>query len=79
MLIYLKDFKADNELKAKPFYLTGSWMVRGDEQYDYVSISLMKNSLIKASNKLILPELSSIFLELPAIPTGSLNALRQRR
>ena len=33
-------FKADNEIKPKPFYLTGSWMVRGDEQYDYVSISL---------------------------------------
>lgn len=33
-------FKPDNEIKTNPFYLTGSWMVRGDEKYDYVSISL---------------------------------------
>ncbi len=32
--------KADTTLKAKPFYLTNSWLVKGDKLYDYVSINM---------------------------------------
>ena len=35
-----KFFRADNSINLKPYYLTGSWMVQGDDKYDYVSVSL---------------------------------------
>jgi len=34
------DIKRDTATKLRPFYLTTSWSVKGDEQYDYVNISL---------------------------------------
>jgi N-acetylmuramoyl-L-alanine amidase len=34
------DLKSDTSTKLRPFYLTNSWSVKGDEQYDYVNISL---------------------------------------
>lgn len=34
------DIKRDTATKLRPFYLTNSWSVKGDEQYDYVNISL---------------------------------------
>jgi N-acetylmuramoyl-L-alanine amidase len=33
-------FKKDSTVKIKPYYLTNSWMVRGDDRYDYVIVSL---------------------------------------
>ena len=30
----------DTSLKARPFYLTNSWLVKGDNIYDYVSINM---------------------------------------
>lgn len=34
------DIKKDTLTKLRPFYLMGSWSVKGDEQYDYVNISM---------------------------------------
>ncbi|MBL7741768.1 MAG: N-acetylmuramoyl-L-alanine amidase [Chitinophagaceae bacterium] len=34
------NFKTDSLLVVQPYYLTGSWRVFGDDQYDYVNISL---------------------------------------
>ncbi len=34
------DIKRDTVTQLRPFYLTNSWSVKGDEQYDYVNISL---------------------------------------
>lgn len=34
------NFKRDTALQLKPYYLTGSLLVNGDENFDYVSISL---------------------------------------
>ncbi len=34
------NFKEDTSFQKKPFYLTSSWRVFGDEKYDYVTISL---------------------------------------
>src|SRR5690242_2512501 len=33
-------FVKDSTIKIQPFYLTASWLVNGDDKYDYVSISL---------------------------------------
>lgn len=33
-------FKADTSVKIQPYYLTSSWRVWGDENYDYVTIGL---------------------------------------
>jgi N-acetylmuramoyl-L-alanine amidase len=33
-------FSPDSAIKLRPFYLTGSWKVFGDDNYDYVTISL---------------------------------------
>lgn len=33
-------FKRDSSVGIKPYYLTGSWLVNGDDKYDYVSIAL---------------------------------------
>lgn len=35
-----QNFIADTPIKLKPYYLTGSWRVWGDDQYDYVTVSL---------------------------------------
>ena len=36
-----KEFiKADTSLKLKPFYLTNSWIARGDDVYDYLSMNM---------------------------------------
>lgn len=32
--------KTDTTLKSRPFYLTNSWLVKGDNMYDYVSINM---------------------------------------
>lgn len=32
--------KTDTALKTRPFYLTNSWLVKGDKMYDYVSINM---------------------------------------
>jgi N-acetylmuramoyl-L-alanine amidase len=34
------DIKRDTATKLRPFYLTNSWSVKGDEVYDYLNISL---------------------------------------
>lgn len=34
------NFKKDTTIKLQPYYLTGSWLVTGDDKYDYVSVSL---------------------------------------
>ena len=34
------NFKKDTTIKLQPYYLTGSWLVSGDDKYDYVSVSL---------------------------------------
>jgi N-acetylmuramoyl-L-alanine amidase len=34
------NFKKDSTVKIRPYYLTSSWNVTGDEKYDYVSVSL---------------------------------------
>ncbi len=34
------NFKRDSSIKIRPYYLTNSWMVNGDDKYDYVSVSL---------------------------------------
>jgi N-acetylmuramoyl-L-alanine amidase len=34
------NFKKDSTLKPEPYYLTSSWMVNGDDQFDYVSVAL---------------------------------------
>jgi N-acetylmuramoyl-L-alanine amidase len=33
-------FVKDSTFKIKPYYLSGSWIVNGDDKYDYVTISL---------------------------------------
>jgi N-acetylmuramoyl-L-alanine amidase len=35
-----ENFRKDTSLKTFPYYLTNSWLVNGDEKYDYVSIAL---------------------------------------
>ena len=34
------NFKRDSSIKLRPYYLTDSWMVNGDDKYDYVKLSL---------------------------------------
>ena len=34
------NFKKDSSIKFQPFYLTASWLVYGDDKYDYVTIAL---------------------------------------
>lgn len=34
------NFKRDSSIKLQSYYLTGSWMVNGDDKYDYVTVSL---------------------------------------
>lgn len=34
------NFKKDSTIKLQSYYLTNSWMVNGDEKYDYVTVSL---------------------------------------
>jgi N-acetylmuramoyl-L-alanine amidase len=34
------NFQKDTTIKLQPYYLTGSWLVTGDDKYDYVSVSL---------------------------------------
>jgi N-acetylmuramoyl-L-alanine amidase len=34
------NFRSDTSIKLQPYYLTSNWRVWGDEQYDYVSVSL---------------------------------------
>lgn len=33
-------FQRDDNIKIQPYYLTSSWMVNGDNYYDYVSVAL---------------------------------------
>lgn len=33
-------FKRDSAIKQAPYYLTSSWLVNGDDKYDYVTITL---------------------------------------
>jgi N-acetylmuramoyl-L-alanine amidase len=33
-------FQKDSSLRIQPYYLTNSWIVNGDEKYDYVTINL---------------------------------------
>lgn len=35
-----QNFKIDTSAKLRPYYLTSSWRVWGDDKYDYVSVSL---------------------------------------
>ncbi|MFI5129228.1 MAG: N-acetylmuramoyl-L-alanine amidase [Chitinophagales bacterium] len=35
-----RNFKADSSLRIQPYYLTGSWKVYGEDNYDYIKISL---------------------------------------
>jgi N-acetylmuramoyl-L-alanine amidase len=34
------NFKKDSSIKNQTYYLTNSWMVNGDEKYDYLTVSL---------------------------------------
>ncbi|MBL0130900.1 MAG: N-acetylmuramoyl-L-alanine amidase [Chitinophagaceae bacterium] len=34
------NFKKDSTIKLQPYYLTSSWMVNGDDKYDYVVVTL---------------------------------------
>jgi N-acetylmuramoyl-L-alanine amidase len=34
------NFKKDSTINIQPYYLTNSWMVNGDDKYDYVMVSL---------------------------------------
>jgi N-acetylmuramoyl-L-alanine amidase len=34
------NFKRDSTVKIQPYYLTGSWLINGDEKFDYVTITL---------------------------------------
>ncbi|HEX7844393.1 MAG TPA: N-acetylmuramoyl-L-alanine amidase [Chitinophagaceae bacterium] len=34
------NFTIDTSIKIKPYYLTSSWKVHGDDKYDYVAVSL---------------------------------------
>lgn len=34
------NFVKDSTVKIQPYYLTSSWLVNGDEKYDYISITL---------------------------------------
>ncbi len=34
------NFKKDSSIRLQSYYLTGSWMVNGDDKYDYVTIAL---------------------------------------
>lgn len=34
------NFKNDTTIKLQPYYLTSSWLVTGDEKFDYLSVSL---------------------------------------
>lgn len=34
------NFIKDSSIKAQPYYLTSSWLVNGDDKYDYVAITL---------------------------------------
>jgi len=34
------NFKKDSTIKSQPYYLTASWLVYGDDKYDYVTIAL---------------------------------------
>jgi N-acetylmuramoyl-L-alanine amidase len=34
------NYKKDSSLQVRPYYLTGSFLVNGDDKYDYVAISL---------------------------------------
>ena len=34
------NFLQDNTIKAEPYYLTGSFLINGDDNYDFISISL---------------------------------------
>lgn len=34
------NFQKDSTIKIQPYYLTNSWMVNGDEYYDYVTVTL---------------------------------------
>ena len=33
-------FKKDSSIKIQPYYLSSSWLVNGDDKYDYVTVSL---------------------------------------
>jgi N-acetylmuramoyl-L-alanine amidase len=35
-----QNYKTDTSARVQPYYLTSSWKVWGDDQYDYVSVSL---------------------------------------
>lgn len=34
------NFEKDNSIEVKPYYLTGSFLISGDEKYDWVAVSL---------------------------------------
>ncbi len=34
------NFIKDSSIRIKPYYLTGSWLLKGDDKYDYLSITL---------------------------------------
>ena len=33
-------FKKDSTIKDQPYYLTNSWLVNGDDKYDYITVTL---------------------------------------
>ncbi len=35
-----QNFKSDTSIKIKPFYLSASWRVHGDDKYDYLVVTL---------------------------------------
>jgi len=39
------NFKRDSAVSIKPYYLTGSWLVNGDDKYDYVILPLKKTPI----------------------------------
>lgn len=48
------NFTKDSTISLKPYYLTGSWLLRGDDTFDYLSISL-DDKLPYKSTQLINP------------------------
>jgi N-acetylmuramoyl-L-alanine amidase len=69
------DLRSDTSTKLRPFYLTNSWSVKGDEQYDYVNISLDEKLPYKSWME-IAP--SKIYLEIYGVQSNT-NWITQLR
>jgi len=68
------NFIKDESITLQPYYLTSSWMVNGDDQYDYVTVTL-DEKLPYSSMQLIHP--SRIVVDIFGA-TGNTNWITQR-